>query len=95
MLRVSGLTVYCNQPSLFLFAKNQSTSKQVSKMAMSQAALKAEQAIGHGDNATTAQDVTNPANDREKYGDTSVSMKALVWMGKNDVQMSKSACANT
>jgi threonine dehydrogenase-like Zn-dependent dehydrogenase len=56
-------------------------------MAMSQMAFKAEQAIGHGDNAVTAQDVTNPANDREKYGDPSVTMKALAWMGKNDVQV--------
>lgn len=57
-------------------------------MALSQAAFKAEQAMGHGDNATTIQDVTNPGNDRAKYGDPNVTMKALVWMGKNDVQMS-------
>jgi len=56
-------------------------------MAMSQAAYKAEQALGHGDNAVTAQDVTNPANDREKYGDPNVTMKALAWMGKNTVEM--------
>lgn len=58
-------------------------------MALSQGAYKAEQAIGHGDNAVTAQDVTNPALDREKYGDPSEKMKALAWMGKNDVQMSE------
>ena len=58
-------------------------------MALSQAAAKAESAIGHGDNATTVQDVTNPGRDREKYGDPNVSMKALAWMGKNDVQMSE------
>lgn len=57
-------------------------------MALSQAAYKAEQALGHGDNAATAQDVTNPANDRDKYGDPSDKMKALAWMGKNSVQMS-------
>jgi hypothetical protein len=31
-------------------------------MAASQAAFKLEQAIGHDTNATTAQDVSNPAN---------------------------------
>ncbi|KAF2765212.1 GroES-like protein [Teratosphaeria nubilosa] len=56
-------------------------------MAMSQAALKAEQAIGHGDNATTAQDVTNPALNREKYGDPSDTMLALTWQGKNTVSL--------
>lgn len=55
---------------------------------MSQAAYKLEQAIGHGDNATTVQNVTNPANDREKYGDPNVTMKALAWMGKNKVEIS-------
>lgn len=54
---------------------------------MSQAALYAEKALGHGDNATTAQDVTNPAFDRQGLGDTSESMKALAWMGKNKVEM--------
>lgn len=57
-------------------------------MALSQAAFKAEQALGHGDNATTAQDVTNPALDREKYGDPSgEKMQALIWNGKNKVEM--------
>ncbi|GAB7351682.1 hypothetical protein MBLNU459_g2277t1 [Dothideomycetes sp. NU459] len=56
-------------------------------MSMTEGAFKAEQAIGHGDNAVTAQDVTNPGLDREKYGDPNVTMKALAWMGKNDVQM--------
>ncbi|KAF2163778.1 hypothetical protein M409DRAFT_57261 [Zasmidium cellare ATCC 36951] len=56
-------------------------------MALSQAAYQAEKALGHGDNAVTAQDVTNPANDREKYGDPNETMKALAWMGKNDVQI--------
>jgi D-arabinose 1-dehydrogenase-like Zn-dependent alcohol dehydrogenase len=52
---------------------------------MSQAAMKVENAIGHGDNATTAQDLTNPS-----YHDSGVpgtKMKALAWMGKNKVQM--------
>lgn len=56
-------------------------------MAMSQAALKAEQAIGHDDNATTAQDITNPGRDDNKYGDPSEKMKALAWMGKNKVEV--------
>ncbi|KAK8204374.1 hypothetical protein M8818_005103 [Zalaria obscura] len=56
-------------------------------MAMSQAAFKAEQAMGHDDNATTAQDVANPGLDREKYGDPNETMKALAWMGKNKVEM--------
>lgn len=56
-------------------------------MALSQAAMQAEKVIGHGDNATTAQNVTNPALDREKYGDPNVNMKALAWMGKNTVEM--------
>jgi len=57
-------------------------------MAMSQAAYAAEKAIGHDDNAVTAQDVTNPALDRQKYADPSGEMmKALVWMGKNKVEV--------
>lgn len=56
-------------------------------MAVSQAAAQAEKALGHGDNAVTAQDVTNPAMDREKYGDPSDKMKALCWEGKNTVKV--------
>lgn len=44
-------------------------------MAMSQAAAKAEEKIGHGDNARTVQDVTNPARNREKYGDPNETSK--------------------
>ena len=59
-------------------------------MALSQTAYAIEKAIGHGDGATTNQDVTNPAKDREKYGDPSGEvMKALAWMGKNNVQVSQ------
>ncbi|QDS71194.1 hypothetical protein FKW77_010251 [Venturia effusa] len=54
---------------------------------MSQAAYKLEQAIGHGTDATTAQDVTNPSNDGGKYGDATEKMKALAWQGKNTVEM--------
>jgi threonine dehydrogenase-like Zn-dependent dehydrogenase len=56
-------------------------------MAMSQAAFKAEQAIGHDDNAITEQDITNPANDPTRLGDSSDSMLALAWQGKNKVEM--------
>ncbi|KAK0942214.1 hypothetical protein LTR29_006295 [Friedmanniomyces endolithicus] len=56
-------------------------------MSLSQAAWKAEQAMGHNDNAITAQDVTNPGLNSEKWGDPSETMKALCWMGKNNVQM--------
>ncbi|KAF1347534.1 chaperonin 10-like protein [Delphinella strobiligena] len=56
-------------------------------MSMSQAAAMAERAMGHRDNADTVQDVTNPALNNNKYGDASVTMKALVWQGKNDVKV--------
>lgn len=47
-----------------------------------------EKAIGHTDDAVTEQNLTNPDRDREKYADPSgEKMKALVWMGKNDVQL--------
>lgn len=54
---------------------------------MSQAANLVEKALGHGDNAVTEQNMSNPARDREKYGDPSETMKALAWMGKNTVQV--------
>jgi len=56
-------------------------------MAMSQAAALAEKAIGHDNNATTEQDVSNPNRD-PKYADNSEKMLALAWMGKNKVEMS-------
>ena len=53
-----------------------------------------EKALGHGDNATVEQDITNPGRDREKYGDPSgETMKALCWMGKNEVQICQ--CTST
>jgi hypothetical protein len=59
-------------------------------MALSQAASVLEKVIGHGGNATTEQDITNPARDRAKYADPSgETMKALVWMGKNKVEVRK------
>lgn len=46
-----------------------------------------EKLLGHGD-ATTEQDITNPGIDRKKYADPSGEMmKALVWMGKNSVEV--------
>ena len=59
-------------------------------MALSQAAAKGESLMGHRDNATTEQDVTNPARDRAKYGDPHKTMKALCWEGKNTVQVCSS-----
>ena len=57
-------------------------------MALSQAAAVVEKALGHGDNANTEQDMTNPARDRSKYADPSgETMKALAWMGKNTVEV--------
>ncbi|KAK2627699.1 hypothetical protein QTJ16_002345 [Diplocarpon rosae] len=57
-------------------------------MAVTQAAALVERVIGHGSNATTAQDITNPARDRAKYADPSGEMmKALVWNGKNTVKV--------
>jgi len=54
---------------------------------MSQAAFQVEKAVGHGDNATTAQDVTNPANNAEWADKSGEKMKALAWMGKNKVEI--------
>uniref|UniRef100_A0A0D6R0T0 Alcohol dehydrogenase-like N-terminal domain-containing protein n=1 Tax=Araucaria cunninghamii TaxID=56994 RepID=A0A0D6R0T0_ARACU len=54
-------------------------------MSLSQAANLVEKIAGHGSNAETAQDITNPAIDRSKYGHPTETMKALVWQGKNSV----------
>ncbi len=57
-------------------------------MALSQAAAMVEKIIGHDDNATTEQDVSNPGRDREKYADPCGEMMlALCWMGKNNAQV--------
>lgn len=59
-------------------------------MATSQTANLAEKAMGHNDNATTEQNLTNPARERQKYADPSgETMKALVWQGKNTVEVGK------
>ena len=55
---------------------------------MSQAANLAEKAVGHTGDATTEQNMTNPARDTEKYADPSgATMKALTWNGKNSVKL--------
>lgn len=55
---------------------------------MSQAANLLEKAMGHGGDATTEQNMTNPNRDVSKYADPSgEKMKALVWNGKNDVKV--------
>lgn len=55
---------------------------------VAQAANLIEKALGHGDNAVTEQNATNPGRDREKYADPSgETMQALVWMGKNTVEV--------
>ena len=57
-------------------------------MAMAQAANLVEKALGHQPNAVTEQNATNPARDREKYADPSgEKMKALIWTGKNCVEV--------
>lgn len=56
-------------------------------MSLSQAAAQVEKILGHRDNATTAQDVSNPARDRSKYGHPTETMKALLWNAKNDVKI--------
>ncbi|KAK0750583.1 chaperonin 10-like protein [Schizothecium vesticola] len=49
----------------------------------------AEKALGHDDqNRAATTDISNPARDGGKYADPSGErMKALVWMGKNDVRV--------
>lgn len=49
----------------------------------SQAAFQVEKAVGHDGSTITRQDVTN----YESTGDPSRTMKALVWQGKNKVEM--------
>ncbi|KAK5462939.1 hypothetical protein LTS15_002651 [Exophiala xenobiotica] len=57
-------------------------------MALSQAAAVVESLIGHGGEATTEQNLSNPAKDPSKYADPSgEKMKALVWNGKNSVKV--------
>lgn len=61
-------------------------------MSLAQAANLVEKAMGHTGTATTEQNLTNPARDRAKYADPSgKTMKALCWMGKNDVKVGEIA----
>jgi hypothetical protein len=63
-------------------------------MAMSQAAYAAEKAIGHEESAVTQQDISNPALDTKKFADPSGErMTALVWMGKNKVEVRMYLCS--
>lgn len=60
-------------------------------MAVSQSANVLEKAMGHVEGGVTEQNMTNPDRDREAYGDPSgEKMKALVWNGKNSVQVGSS-----
>lgn len=52
-------------------------------MATTRAAYHAEQAIGHDGSSITKQDVA----DNQKTGDPNETMKALVWQGKNKVEV--------
>ncbi|KAK1757022.1 GroES-like protein [Echria macrotheca] len=58
-------------------------------MATNYAGKMAEKAMGHGaHNRAATTDISNPARDGGKYADPSGErMKALVWMGKNDVRV--------
>jgi hypothetical protein len=56
-------------------------------MTTSQIAYKLEKAIGHDKNAVVAQDISNPAYNKDAAHPSGETMKALAWMGKNAVQM--------
>ncbi|PGH27199.1 hypothetical protein AJ80_01156 [Polytolypa hystricis UAMH7299] len=59
-------------------------------MATSRAANIVEKVGGDRGQATTAQDVSNPEKDPQQFADPSGEMmKALVWMGKNDVAIAQ------
>lgn len=53
------------------------------------AAKKVEAVLGHDDRKLATQtDISNPDRDGGRYADPSgATMKALVWMGKNDVRV--------
>jgi threonine dehydrogenase-like Zn-dependent dehydrogenase len=58
-------------------------------MAENKAGILAEKALGHDDqNRAATTDISNPDREGGKYADESGErMKALVWMGKNDVRV--------
>lgn len=49
--------------------------------------MQVEKAVGHGGEATTIQNVTNPGNDPAWADPSGEKMKALAWFGKNKVEM--------
>ena len=57
-------------------------------MALSKAVNLVEKMIGHTGDATTEQNISNPARDPGRYADPSgAKMKALTWAGKNTVRL--------
>lgn len=66
---------------------NHPRTKPTSSMTTSQAAYRAEQVVGHDNNAIIAQDVSNFANNTDAADPNGETMKALAWMGKNKVQI--------
>jgi len=59
------------------------------EMAQNIAAKKVEGVIGHGaHNRAATTDISNPDCEGGLYADRRDRMKALVWMGKNDVRVS-------
>jgi len=58
-------------------------------VAENESAKVAEAVLGHGDqDRATHTDISNPDCEGGKYADPSgEKMKALVWMGKNDVRV--------
>lgn len=59
------------------------------RMAQNFAAKQVEAVLGHGDqDRATHTDISNPDREGGSYADESgEKMKALVWMGKNDVRV--------
>lgn len=76
----TGIILHCQTPSLPPLRNN---------MAQNLAGKLAEKALGHGNHERAATtDVSNPDREAGKYADKSGErMKALVWMGKNDVRV--------
>lgn len=58
-------------------------------MAQNFAAKQAEAVLGHDDkNRATHTDISNPDREGGRYAENE-KMKALAWMGKNDVRVSE------
>ena len=56
-------------------------------MALSQAAKKVEDFLGHTGDGTTAQNVSNYGNNPAWADPSGEKMKALAWFGKNHVEV--------